>query len=214
MTHPLCFPPKWSPGLAYQALSMYSVEKYVKRCLLVLANFHHLLFTSCSHSRFTVLEATKSWVGPGLALYSVSIPQLRALDLDSVLVLYQMGHSKVFFIAGVLAQLEGDTKPTGSEYLEKIWGKGWFQLWCICCLIPVQLFPQPCRNIQPVMTYCLPQGPGPTKSVWSSSVQSASSSTVVVTVHKGDKNQGAEEEDGGRDHGTRLLWQVQVLRPQ
>ena len=124
MTHPLCFPPKWSPGLAYQALSMYSVEKYVKRCLLVLANFHHLLFTSCSHSRFTVLEATKSWVGPGLALYSVSIPQLRALDLDSVLVLYQMGHSKVFFIAGVLAQLEGDTKLTGSECLEKIWGKG------------------------------------------------------------------------------------------
>ena len=68
--------------------------------------------------------SNRSWVGPGLALYSVSIPQLRALDLDSVLVLYQMGHSKVFFIAGVLAQLEGDTKLTGSECLEKIWGKG------------------------------------------------------------------------------------------
>ena len=74
MTHPLSLPPKWSPGLAYQALSMYSVEKYVKRCLLVLANFHHLLFTSCSRSHFTVLEATENWVGPGLALYSVSIP--------------------------------------------------------------------------------------------------------------------------------------------
>ena len=49
-------------------------------------------------------------------------PQLQALDLDSAS--YRIGHSKVFFRAGVLAQLEEERDLKLSEIIIQ------FQSWC------------------------------------------------------------------------------------